>query len=76
MKVNPAAITSWSCTTGAAAINMIAINGTQVIIARTAVAWPICTITATGITLQAQIPANQAVGTYTGGLLLLAPRNN
>ena len=76
MQVQTATVTAWSCTVGAAATTMSAIDSTKVIISRTAVAWPICTITATGITLVATIPANQAVGIYTGTLLLLAPRNN
>ena len=76
MKVQPAGVTAWTCATGAAAITMTAIDTTKVLIARTAVAWPICTITATGITIQANIPASQAVGIYTGTLMLVAPRNN
>ena len=67
-------VTAWSCTTGAASTQTLTpIDTTKTVLVKTSAVWEICTVRLTGVVIQVQIPANQAIGLYTGNLEVILP---
>jgi len=73
MKTNATAMSNGTCGYSAWTTSWTAINTAQTIVAKTGAAGNVCTLTVTGVMLYVAVPANQAVGAYTGTLSLDTP---
>jgi len=73
MQANANQVTNGLCTTWTNATDWIAIDSAGTILNKAGNQNDICTITSDRVNLAIQIPANQAVGVYTGELVLTMP---
>ena len=73
MKTQPSVVSNGTCTASPGTTSWATINSAQTVLWKTAAAGQVCTITVTGVMLYVNVPANQAVGAYTGELTLSVP---
>ena len=73
MQAHANQVTNGLCITGLNVIDWTAIDSAGTILNKAGNQNDICTITSDRVNLAIQIPANQAVGVYTGELVLTMP---